>query len=401
MLINIMKKIIVSLFFVIFFTYGIFSCVYSDKNKQTNSTTQNLDTLKIDTIWISAVGDLMCHGGQLEDARNSDGSYDFTHMFSLIKPMISEVDLAFANFETVLAGADKKFTGYPTFNSPDEFAYAIKNAGFDVLTTANNHCLDRGFQGLSRTINVLEELGFYRTGTFSTEEESNQILIINVKGIRLAVLAYTYGTNGINPPSDKKFSVAYINTTKMKEDIIGAKKLGVDKVIVCIHWGEEYQRYPNSTQKKIATELFENGADIIFGSHPHVIQPMEVKTVVDENGKEKKVFIIYSMGNFISNQRKKYTDSGVIVRLRLIKNGKTGETIIDKIDYIPTYVSVKSGKFRILPVLEALKAIEEKNTNSDYYFPSDYSRLKEVWNETTSHLTSEEYNIFPVEEVYR
>ncbi len=393
-----MKKIFLFVFLSIFFVYGIFSCVYSDKNEKSNSINQNSDTLKIDTIWISAVGDLMCHGAQLEDARKSDGNYDFTHMFSLIKPFISKVDLAFGNFETVLAGADKKFTGYPTFNSPDEFAIAIKEAGFDVLTTANNHCLDRGFQGISRTIEVLEKLGFYRTGTFTNEEESNQILIINVKGIRLAVLAYTFGTNGINPPAGKQYCVAYINTPKMKEDIIGAKKLGVDKVIVCIHWGEEYQRYPNSNQKKIATELFETGADIIFGSHPHVIQPMEVKTVVDENGKEKKVFIIYSMGNFISNQRKKYTDSGVIVRLRLIKNNKTGETIIDKIDYIPTYVSVKSGSFRILPVWNSITAIETKNNESLYYFPDDFSRLKEVWKETTTHLTSEEYKIYPAED---
>lgn len=392
-----MKKIFFYILFTLFFIYGFFSCAYSDKDIKKNYSSQTSDTIKVDTVWISAVGDLMCHNAQLDDARKSNGEYSFFHMFSLIKPFISEVDLAFANFETVLAGADKKFTGYPTFNSPDDYAIAIKDAGFDVLTTANNHCLDRGFYGLKRTIEILEELGFYRTGTFATEEESNQILIVNVKGIRLAILAYTYGTNGINPPSGKYFSVAYMNSSKMKEDIAGAKKLNVDKVVVCIHWGEEYQRYPNSNQKRIANELFEAGADIIFGSHPHVIQPMEVKTVVDENGKEKKVFIIYSMGNFISNQRKKYTDSGVIIRLRMIKNNKTGETIIDKIEYIPTYVSVKSGSFKILPVKEAIQAIESKNSESPYYFPDDYSRLKEVWNETTSHLTNSEYDIYPVE----
>jgi len=399
MVIRIMKKIFISIVLILSFTSGIFYCVYSDKNEKITSSSQNNDTLRIDTIWISAVGDLMCHGAQLEDARKSDGSYDFNHMFSLVKPILSEVDLAFGNFETVLAGADKKFTGYPTFNTPDEYAVALKEAGFDVLTTANNHCLDRGFYGISRTIEILENLGFYRTGTFASEEESNQILIVNIKGIRLGVLAYTYGTNGINPPAGKQYCVAYINTTKMKEDIIAAKKLGVDKIIVCIHWGEEYQRNPNANQKKIAKELFETGVDIIFGSHPHVIQPMEVKTVVGENGKEKKVFIIYSMGNFISNQRKRYTDSGVIVRLRLIKNNNTGETTIDKIDYIPTYVSVKSGTFRILPVYNAIKAIENNNINSKYYFPSDYSRLKEVWKETTEHLTDAEYEIFPLEQL--
>lgn len=350
-----------------------------------------------DTIWISSVGDLMCHSAELSEAVKSKGEYDFTPFFSIIKPFIEAPNLAFGNFETVTAGSDKSFTGYPTFNSPDEFAFACKDAGFDVLTTANNHCLDRGFYGIERTVKVLNDLGAYQTGTFASEEQSNEILIVNEKGIRIGILAYTFSTNGINPPSDKKFCVNYINTAKMKEDIEAAKSLGCDKIVVCVHWGEEYQRTPNSGQKKIADDLFEYGADIIFGSHPHVIQPMETRTISDNNGVSKKVFIIYSMGNFISNQRKKYTDCGVIVNVQIIRNNTTKQTFINKITYIPTYVSTSSGGFKIIPVQESIYAVNNKITDSPYYFPSDYNHLQEIWEETTNHLTNESCEIYPGE----
>jgi poly-gamma-glutamate synthesis protein (capsule biosynthesis protein) len=347
-----------------------------------------------DTIWISAAGDLMCHGAQLSDARRTNG-YDFSHMFDVIAPIVDWANLTFGNFETVTAGADKNFTGYPTFNTPDDFAFSIKKAGFDVLTTANNHCLDRGFAGIQRTIEVLNECGAMQTGTAASEEHSNEVLVINEKGVRIAVLAYTFGTNGINPPSGKEYCVNYINLQKMKEDVSAAKNLGVDKIVVCIHWGTEYERNPNSGQKKVADELFDMGVDIIFGSHPHVIQPMETRTITDEKGNPKKVFIIYSMGNFISNQRKRYTDSGVIVSLQLIKNNKTGITIINTIDYTPTYVSTAGNSFKVIPVRESIYAVKNNLTNSRYYFPGDYSRLLEVWDETTSHLTNETYDIYP------
>ncbi|MCX6159135.1 MAG: CapA family protein [Ignavibacteriae bacterium] len=374
------------------------SCSYNSQNQSSgskDSTLKSVSRKEADTIWVSCTGDLMSHGAQLLDAKTGN-AYDFTHMFNAIIPYTSFADLTLGNFETVTAGADKNFTGYPTFNTPVEFAEAIKDAGFDVFTTANNHCLDRGFFGIEKTISTLSNLNVYHTGTFAEESEAEKILLVNVKNLKLAILAYSYGTNGINPPSGKNWCVNYISSAKMKRDVEAAKKLGADKIIVCIHWGEEYQRIPNQRQKSVAEELFGYGADIIFGSHPHVIQPMETKTIIDDNGKQKKVFIIWSMGNFISNQRKRYTDSGVIINVRLIKNLITGETIIDKIDYVPTYVSDKNG-FCVLPVYESIKAIEDKDTESPYYSPLNYSRLKEVYNETTSHLTNEENGIYPFE----
>ena len=360
-----------------------------------DSTVKKKITIESDTIWVSCVGDLMSHGAQLIDAKKGNG-YDFNHMFSAITPFTSFADLTLGNFETVTAGAENGFTGYPAFNTPVEFAEAIKEAGFDVFTTANNHCLDRGFLGIERTISALNNLNVYQTGTFSTESESEKILIVEVKNIKLAILAYTYGTNGINPPSGKSWSVNYINSSNMKRDVESAKSLGADKIIACVHWGDEYQRTPNQKQISVANELFGYGVDIIFGSHPHVIQPMETKTVLDDQGKQKKVFIIWSMGNFISNQRKRYTDSGVIINICLVKNLITEETKIDKIDYIPTYVSNLNG-FSILPVYESIKSIEENDKESPFYSPSNFSRLKEVYIETTSHLTNEKEGIYPFE----
>ena len=382
----------------LFFLWTGNSCTNNTSNQTAgkDSTIQKTPVPKeSDTLWLSCVGDLMCHGGQLDDARTNNG-YDFTHMFTAITPYTSFADLTLGNFETVTAGSEKKFTGYPTFNTPVEYAVAIKGAGFDVLTTANNHCLDRGFFGIEKTIEELNNLKIYQTGTFANESESDNILIVNVKGLKLAILAYTYGTNGISAPSGKSWSVNYISSSKMKSDVEAAKKLGADKIIACVHWGEEYQRTPNAKQKSTAAELFGYGVDIIFGSHPHVIQPMETKTIVDENGKSKKVFIIWSMGNFLSNQRKRYTDSGVIINLCLVKNLKSGETTISNIDFVPTYVSDKNG-FSILPVYESIKAIEDKDTKSPCYSPSNYSRLKEVYSETTQHLTNAECGIYPFE----
>lgn len=391
-------KYIIKYFILAFCINFVFS--YSCNNQSTHKKVfSQPDSLKLsdtvpavlyDTIWIASVGDLMCHSQQFQEARTSDG-YDFSYVYTAIKPYLSNAELCFGNLETVTAGNENRFTGYPAFNTPVEYLDALKFAGFDVITTANNHSLDRSFTGVERTIDALLDRGFYQTGTFKTEEESKKILIVTAKNISIAVLAFTYGTNGIRAPAGKEFCVNYINDKLMKEQIDKAKSLGADKIAVFIHWGTEYQRTPSSEQKRIADFLFSEGVDLIFGSHPHVIQPLEVR-----NDLGKKQFIIYSMGNFISNQRKKYTDSGVIIRVQLIKNRKSKEVIIGEINYIPTYVST-SGGFKILPVKDALQAIENNLTEKESYSPADYTRLKQVWQETTSHLTDSDNNIFPYE----
>ncbi|MEJ5304945.1 MAG: CapA family protein [Ignavibacteria bacterium] len=359
---------------------------YLITNKTDNLLTTSKTETHQDTIWISAVGDLMCHSPQIKDALKSDGRYDFSHMFEFVKPIISESDLAIGNLETVLAGSEKRFSGYPLFNSPDEFVYAIKDAGFDILITSNNHCLDRGFYGLERTIKILDSLAIKHSGTYSSKEDAEKILIINIKGIKLAILSYTYGTNGIAPPKDKEFCVAYIDTQKIKLDIEKAKQNNVDKIIVYLHWGNEYQRFPDALQKNLSKFLFENDVDIILGTHPHVIQPAELKLITTKEGKQKKVFVIYSMGNFISNQRDRFTDSGVIVHLSLIKNSFSGETCIDTVLFTSTYVSKINRRFRVIPTENALNNLKNNDSLWIKLLSTEEKKLRQVLNDFQNHI---------------
>lgn len=345
-----------------------------------------------DTILIAAVGDLMCH---LKEASVSrvQGGYDFFPLFEYVEPYIGKADIAIGNLETVLAGKEKGFSGFPLFNSPDEFCEAAAKCGFNVLTTANNHCIDKGIKGLERTIDIINQNGIYQTGTFKTEEESRDVLILNAKGIKVAILAYTYGVNGLSIPKDKKYSVNLINYEKIESDIEEAKSRNADKIIVSIHWGEEYQRFPNKYQKAIADKIFSAGADIILGSHPHVLQGTDMPEYEDVNGKAKKKFIIYSMGNFIANQFDAHTRSGVILYIKLIKNHNTNETEISKVSFEPTYIA--KGSLVVLPVSEAIEVIEQKDINSGIYrFKGYLGNLKAIYQETKRHLEKEDYNIF-------
>ena len=380
-----MKKMTFKLTFLILIILTAFISYFFSITNNVNQIPSDNGEL-IDTITISAVGDLMCHTPQIRDAKLSNGSFDFSHMFYFVKPILEQSDITIGNLETVLAGSEKKFSGYPLFNSPDEFALAIKEAGFDLLVTSNNHCLDRGFYGLERTIKILDSLGIKHSGTYITDEEAEKILTLEIKNIKMAFLSYTYGTNGIPTPKGKEFCVSLIDTTKIKSDIQKAKQLNVDKIIVYLHWGSEYQRFPNSSQKKLADFLFDNGVDVILGSHPHVIQPSEFKALIDTLGNEKKVFVVYSMGNFISNQRKRFTDSGVIVHLKFVKNFSTNQTYIDTVTFTPTYVSKVNGRFRIIPVKEALQKLERNDSLWINLFSSEEKKLSRVLNDFENHI---------------
>ncbi|MCD6366409.1 MAG: CapA family protein [Bacteroidales bacterium] len=266
-----------------------------------------------DTSYLSLlfVGDIMGHGTQIVSAYDDSAKvYDYSECFRYIKPVISAVDLAFANLEVTLAG--KPYKGYPQFSSPDELAVAIKDAGFDVLVNANNHACDRRKKGVVRTINVLDSLQITHTGTFvnATQRNATYPLIVEKNNIRLAILNYTYGTNGI--PVPKTTIVNLLDSTVIRKDLTKAKLLNPDKIIVIVHWGTEYQNLPNANQKKWYSFLKNYGADIVIGSHPHVIQPMNWE-------KDSDRFVVYSMGNFISNQRAMPKDGGLLVKLNLEK----------------------------------------------------------------------------------
>ncbi|MFM8577231.1 MAG: CapA family protein [Planctomycetaceae bacterium] len=332
-----------------------------------------------DTVRLVAVGDLMCHTSQLDDARTTTG-FDFRPAFAPVRPYLSRADLAIGNLETVTAGPEERFTGYPQFNCPVEYLDAIGDAGFDVITTANNHSLDRRFLGVERTIQALEDRGLRHTGTARTAEERDRPLIAEVKGMRIAVLAYTYGTNGIALPAGKPFAVNLIDTLAMARDIRQARAASADAIIVSLHWGTEYERQPNIVQRRVATFLAGQGVEVILGSHPHVLQPLEWLP-----GLAGRTLVIYSLGNFFSGQRKRYTDSGLILGLSLIRDGVGQPVRVDAVQVVPTYVA-RRPSYRIVAVTDALEAMVRGDTTDPHAARTESGRVREVWMETIAHL---------------
>lgn len=254
----------------------------------------------------------MQHQAQINAARTPDGKYDYSPCFSLVKEQISRADIAVGNLEVTLGG--EPYRGYPAFSAPDEYLQAIKDAGFDVLLTANNHCLDRGKEGLERTIAQMDSLSIPHAGTYRNMEERRQRypLFIRKKGFCIAILNYTYGTNGLKAASPN--IVNYIDKETILEDIRSARAVQPDAIIACMHWGEEYHSLPDRGQRELADWLLEQGVTHIIGAHPHVIQPMELR----EAGNRQHV-VVYSLGNFISNMSAANTDGGLIFTLELEK----------------------------------------------------------------------------------
>lgn len=299
------------------------------------------------------IGDVMQHMPQIDAAYDSSSkTYNYDSCFVYVKPILQNADVAIANLEITLAG--KPYSGYPQFSAPDALAQGLKNAGINYLVTANNHSCDRGKNGIVRTIKVLDSLGIEHTGTFvdSLEREKKNVLLIEKNGIRVAVINYTYGTNGI--PIPKPTVVNIIEKEKITSDVVKAKALRPDKIILVVHWGNEYERVPNAFQKDIAKFCFEQGADIVIGSHPHVLQQFEYTQRIDtlDDMKVKENIVVYSLGNYVSNQRDRYKDGGAMVKIVLQKN-LVGQTKIKEQGYFLTWVNKAfvNGKYQyyILP----------------------------------------------------
>lgn len=343
-------------------------------------------------IRIAATGDIMFHSSQLESAYDSDSkTYDFKSVFEDVKPILSAADLTLGNYETTAAGPDKAYTGYPAFNSPDETFDAIKYAGFDVLTTVNNHSLDTGSQGLKRTVEVIREKGLASTGTYDKKPDS-RILWQDVKGIKIAIIAYTESTNGLGSQygeDELNAMLNLMNKDTIIADIKEAKAEEADLIISFMHWGTEYENDPNAKQVEFAELMAGEGVDIILGSHPHVIQKSEFLEV-DDN----EAYVIYSMGNFVSNQRietlgddSEKTENGVIVNIDVRKNDQTKETFIQNVEYVPTWVYRDKEKedatytYRILPV--------EDFINSDEISDAFKGRMKQGSESTVSKMVDE------------
>jgi poly-gamma-glutamate synthesis protein (capsule biosynthesis protein) len=297
-----------------------------------------------DTIRLMFTGDIMAHGPQLKAAYNPQTrTYDFSDSFIYLKKIFRDADFVIGNLETTLG--TKPYTGYPRFSAPAALAAALKEAGFTHLVTANNHSCDKGRSGIIKTVRILDSLQIGHTGTYASlqEKTENPFIILEKKGFKILVLNYTYGTNGLPVPAGTQVNLT--DTARMKSDIERAKTYRPDEIIVFLHWGNQYQAYPSAYQKQIEKFLHRQGIRIIIGSHPHVIQPVR-----SGNGK----LTVYSLGNFISNQRTFPRDGAFIFRLDLIK--KDGRTQILRHGYIPFWVYKynENGKtyFEVLPTDE-------------------------------------------------
>ncbi len=329
-------------------------------------------------INIVGIGDALCHSQNFKDAYNSEtGTYDFSPMFKNITKYIESATVAVGNLETTLAGEERGYSGYPTFNSPAELAYDMKEMGIDILTTANNHCIDKGYSGLVSTLDKLDEYGIAHTGTSRSVEEQNTILFKDLEGIKTAFLCYTYGTNGIPIPSGREYSVNLIDKDFMKQQLDKAKEEGAELIVVSMHWGSEYRIKPTEEQEELAEFLIKNGADIILGNHSHVPEPMEMKEVTLDDGTKREGFVIYSMGNFFSAQTQEYTRDTLIVNVEVRKNGQTGEITIDKATYTPVYVydNGSNAKDRY-ELLDIENIISEYESGTSEYSESMYNLMK-------------------------
>lgn len=358
--------------------------------EEPNGENDEVDESTVD-IRISAVGDIMVHGDQIESAYDSEtDSYEFRSSFEEIEPYIQEADLAIANLETTLRGPEEPYSGYPIFNAPDEIIDALDFAGFDTVITANNHSLDTGEAGLNRTLDVINEKDLTPVGTYQ-DEPSSRVVYKEVGGIQIALLAYTEMVNQVGDfqYTDQELypMINLMQEERMLSDIEEAQD-NADIILAYMHWGEEYQSEPNELQISYANLLAGNGVDLILGSHPHVIQPTEII----END-EHEAFVAYSLGNFISNQRvetlgeeRAPTEDGVIVNIDIQKDKETNETTIKGVDYIPTWVyreEIEEGRFEysILPIQEHL---------DDPNLPEDIiERMQNSYDETNRRLNNE------------
>lgn len=375
------KKLLkfLSLFFVVMFLMGcvdgkkVSVPVSSEGKQQEQENEQEIPQIVHKDITIVAVGDLLIHSGIYKSAYNSStGSYDFREQFKYIKPIIEKADIAVANLETTLGGEERGYSGYPLFSAPDSLIDALKDSGFDLLTGSNNHRIDTGVKGFYRTIDVVRDKGLDIIGIRRNETEKSYV-IKEINGVKVALLNIGYGStlkdgtrtlNGIPIPKELLNLIDYVDYDRIEEDIIIAEKL-IEQVkqekphfiVAFMHWGNEYQRKPNQHQKDMAHSLSKMGVDVIFGGHPHVLQPAEV---IESQGRETIVF--YSLGNIISNQRKEtieniYSEQGMIASATL-RYYSNGEKVILEASYMPTWVNKKKSPkllYEIIPVEEALQ----------------------------------------------
>ena len=350
-------------------------------------------------IRIAAVGDVMCHRPQLEAAYETDCEcYRFDSVFAPLSKYLQNAHLSIANLETTLPGKPHLYRGYPFFGSPDALARALYRRGIDLLTLANNHSLDNGAAGLLRTLKTVHKIGFYSLGTYSSQKdwEARRVLLIKKNGFKLAFLNYSKDTNGIAIP--KNLKVNLMRRREIAADLKAAHELKPDAIIVLYHFGGEYRLWPSARQKAYAHYAFWHGADVVLGTHPHVVQPYRIVQMKDIYGRRRKRLVAYSLGNFISSQRWRYANGGIIFYFDLIKKrsyrnrNRKAEILFGGIGYEPVWVYIKyekkNRKYYVLPIKEYLKNDKEMKLA-----PRDYQAMLQFFRDTKRHLRQSQISV--------
>lgn len=331
-----------------------------------------------ETITLSAVGDVMMWREQVAAARLPDNrGYRFDRVLRSVAPIFRRSDLVIGNLETVFAGPGVAHqlrnakNGFPRFSCPDGLAGALKRAGFHVLTTANNHCMDHGVAGVRRTLRVLDRYGLKHTGTARSLTEAKRLLVVPVKGIKVAILAYTYGTNGIRPPALQRWTVNLIGVKAIRTDIKRARSKA-DLVVVAVHFGREFRKHPTEKQVRFVTQLLIAGADIVLGSHPHVVQPAVVTRIRRSGARPQKCAAIFSLGNFVSKRMRnnRGTERGLIMQITVGKE-QTGRIELKSVKFIPTLTKARTEDQRPLYAV-----VPQTKTRAGY--PTVYRSLASV-----------------------
>ncbi|MCX7744920.1 MAG: CapA family protein [Flavobacteriales bacterium] len=349
-----MLVIVLSAAFLLFFSHTF-------KKNSKNLTSNNISVSPIEdslVVSMAVTGDIMGHLPLIQSMYQPEKKmYDYTPAFQYVAPFFLSCDVVIGNLEVTLAGPP--YTGYPMFSSPDDLIPALQKSGYNFLITANNHSYDKGKAGLIRTLHVLDSLKMRHTGTFrdTIERDKTYPYLWEVKqGFRMAILNYTYGTNGLTVYAPNVVNL--IDTAIIRNDLLKAKKSKPDFILVTFHWGIEYQRNESIEQQRIAQFCADHGADAIVGAHPHVVQPMAWLSPTDDS--LKKVPVFYSLGNFLSNQRDTYRDGGIIGQIIVVK--KQNKTYIHQVKYIPTWVYKKETypiSYTIIPVQKFEKSPDE------------------------------------------
>ena len=321
-----------------------------------------------------AVGDLMVHRKQLEIARQPDGTYDFHPQFALIAEALGSADYTIANLETTIGRfRDIPFSGFPRFNTPEAFLDALRDAGVHFLSLANNHILDRFFEGLVMTVDRVEAWGFDYGGANRTPEEKARPVVVTVNDIRVGMLCYTELTNEMDDyfsPEAEAYGVNYMRKADYTADVQRLKDAGAEVVFAIPHWGEEYWRRPEVSTVVQAKKLIAAGVDVILGSHPHMVQPVEFVEARSGNGGLRRGLVAYSLGNFISNMCLQYTDSGIALDFTL-RERPEGGFAVETVNAVPVYCWRREDMIQALPSMRYLDAPPEGMS------AFEWARLKE------------------------